>query len=516
MGAGRESAPAILSVEDFDLTTDLVDYLNPKVEPRLVIIHGPVGLGKSLLLRSLVPFLPGPKLFVAYLSVGPSSGGGRGANRELALLVVDPQVEGPVHTSGGVAGSLAAIAAPTDSLDGGDSPSLLFESLSRLPGPDLAVVFIDSWDRNSESYFRDQARSASGIRQLTAPVSAIGDMQRDLISTHAHIVLVVTSDLAAPLQSTADAVVELHVVHRDTGRIRVASVRKMRGRSSPEAKEHVYSLEGARFRTFARIPRGFQPPIGPPDPEPAPAEGSAWPGSVAFDRAFGRLRYGGFSGLTLAPDCPDTLHQIFAIPAAVHILRSGGRVVWLPMPAIGPARVLARISKFVPIDWIRERFRILSASGDDPSLGELRGVILPLRGGTGSGGQERTADRPGVGPIFPDAYRFLRDHPAGTSALYVVSLEGLRAAATAAGLAVEPTTFPVVLGSYARIPDFHGFGFARADDPLVGAVRSALDSEFHAEMVCGRPVVFGVRPETPTYIIDWPYPDGRYALIPVD
>ena len=493
----------------FDLLADLADYLGPEHPPRFVVVSGHVGMGKSVLLRSLIPLLKGPTAFLAYLPI-PTAPGGSAAEEDLALLLVDPRYDASTRASGGV--NDPAVVSPIADENG--VPTRLNDAVRRFPGPGRGTLIVDSWDRGSEAFFRAQVTDEHSVQTLSAPARALGTMRRGLLSTRAHIILAITPTEGAPLASTADGLVELHEEDREVGRVRVASNRKARGGTLPSAPDHLYTLEGGHFRSLSELPKGFRPPIGPPDKDPEVRPTSGWPGSESFAKAFGRLRFGGYTGLTISDDCPDTLPHVFAVPMATHALQSGGKVVWIPAPSIRPARIVAFLREFVPVDWIRERVRIISASGDEAGLGDLRSVVLPLRRDVSDGKDLRTADSPGVGPIFPDAYRFLRARPEPTPALYVMSLEGLRTAATVADRPFDPAMLPVVLGAYARIPDFHGFGYGPPMDPYAVSVRSTVDSVIHAEMVCGRPVLSGIRPKTATFLLDWTRPDGRYSLVP--
>ncbi len=501
--------PAAARSEEVDLLNYLGDFLKSADRPRFLLITGAVGMGKSSLLRALLPFVPGPKFFVGYLPI-PAAPGTVGGAHDVALLVADPQLEQTAGSSPEDPGTEQAGGPP--SAEASILPAPLRESLDRLGGH--GVVFVDSWDRGSDGFFRAQVRSPQGVRTLTAPANSIGAMQVSILSTPVHLVIAMTPEASAPLTSTADAVVELHETTRQGARLRIATTSKARGVHYPFNPDYLYTLEEGRFRALPNLPKGFRPPVGPPDPDPDERATTLWPGSESYAQAFGRMRSGGFTGLAMSNDCPDTLPHVLAVPLTIHALRSGGRVVWIPAPSVRPSRIIGQITNHVPADWIRERLRFVSASGDDPGLGELRSCILPLRRDV-SGDDMRTANAPGVPPIFPDAHRFLRDHPPSTPALYVLSIDGLRAAADAAEIPLDTATIPVVFGTYARIAGFHGFGFGRSEDPLVAQLRSTIDTLLQSEMVFGRPVIYGVRPSTRAYLIDWVAPDQRYTLVPV-
>lgn len=97
----------------------------------------------------------------------------------------------------------------------------------------------------------------------------------------------------------------------------------------------------------------------------------------------------------------------------------------------------------------------------------------------------------------------------------MVFIDGLSALATTAGFPINVETFPVVIGAYARLPGFHGFGFARTDEPLNKVLPGAVDTYLHVEARYGRTVLLGTRPRTNPYILDWPEGTDRYSLVPV-
>jgi hypothetical protein len=514
--AGGEGAK-VRSGPSTGVPTELIAYLRNflgAAEPRFLLILGRVGSGKSTLLRSLVPEIPGPKLFVAYQPVaGPGTPGPdpSATAPPVPMLLVDPQLE----TASGAASAPDDPGRPTAGAlrsEGGIAGPLA-EAVARLSGHATRAVIVDSWDRSSEAYFRSFAKSPAAVRTFATPTSDLVAMQSTILSTPIHLILVMTPESAGPLLTIADAVVELTDERQPQGVVRVSSVPKVRGvGASPPTT--LYTLDGASFRSLPALPVGFRPPLVPAEPDPDPKVDSGWPGSVAFAQAFGRLRYGGMTAITLSADCPDTIPFALTLPVVAHALQRGGRVVWIPAPEARPSRVVGLLREIVPDDWLRERLRILSASGSDSALGEMGRIILPLTREVGEGRDLRAASAPGVGPLFPGAYRFLRDHPSSTPAVYVVSLEGLRAAASAAGQTLDASTLPAVAGYYTRIPQYHLFSYGAANDPAAPLLMPMIDILLRLEMVHGRPVVFGVRPKTDPLLLDWGAGDGRYLLRP--
>jgi hypothetical protein len=501
----------------FDLGAYLAEFLGPK-EPRFLLVTGPPGSGKSSLLRLLAPRVSGPKLFVAFqLPSAPPGSQPGGSTSTYPMLMVDPQappLEGTTTPRGSDPSPLLAFSAR--GMDESTAPPpVLADAFDRLVRAGNGTVFVDSWDRGTEGYFRTLVGSAADVRSFMALPSEVGGLQASILSNPNRLVLALPPDSAVRLLSVADAVVELgDEVHSGT-RVRVLSIPKVRGKPPPMT-ELLYTLDGGRFQPFPGLPPGTRVPVGPPDDDPDPGADSGWPGSVAFAHAFGRLRFGGATAITLSPDCPDSVPRALTVPVAVHLLRIGGRVVWIPTPSTRPAELVKMLQPFVPDTRIREGLRLLVVNRDEQNLGDLSSVVLPLRRESGDANGAGPPPAPGVRPLFPEVQRFLTDRSGGSPAMLLVSLEGLRAALGGAGVPLDTSTLPAVLGTYTRLPRFHAFGYGNADDPAATQLRPVVDTLLQIEMVRGRPVLFGIRPRTSAHIFDWPTADGQYRLIPVD
>ncbi len=493
-----------------DLTGFLVQLLE-RSGPRLLLLHGPAGAGKSSLLHALASRLSTPWVYTLYLQPAV----------EASEADARPKIGGAttilwMNPRRGAEGAAPAPPMARGHLPNGveDLPPEFIEEVGRLQATPSATTLVDSWDRDSERFVRDLAPGPSAILTADIPASGFAGLQSTLLSLRVNAVLAVVPELAAPLQSLADSVVELREESKDGARLRVAHITKLRG-ASQGPRDQLYTLVDGYFRCFPDLPKGFLPPPATPDPDPAgDPVSSLWPGSADFARAFGRLRFGGFTGLSISAGVTEAFATAIAQPIAAHVIRSHGRVVWAPPPALRPSRVLALLKEGVPPDWLRERLRIVSPLGVEPGLGDLGEVVLPLRRELGTGGDLRTATAPGVGPVFPDAYHFLQRAPDGAPALYILSVEGLKASAAVVGLPLNPSTLPAVLASYTKLPRFHGFGYGQIDDPLSTALLPAVDSHLDLRMQYGRAVLTGQRPRTTTYVLDWPGSERRYQLVP--
>lgn len=504
--------------EEFDLVGYLAEYLRT-TEPKFILILGPVGSGKSTLLQALVPRIEGPKVFVAYHVENPPSPGTESAANppDIRMLVVNPLHErGAPSDSPRESEPSALLAFSPQGQDVQTSmPPALLEAQRLLSERGPGTIVVDTWDRASEAFFRAQAKGVGSVQTIAAPGSTLAAMRFSLVANPVHIVLAIPSEDGRALMSVADAVTELQEEGRNESRLRVANILKVRG-TPPMAREHLYTLERGRFHSLPRLSAEFRPPVGPPDPDPEPTTNSLWPGSSAFARAFGRLRYGGFTAMPLSPTTSDAMPRAIIVTLVLSVLLAEGRVAIIPAPSIRPVSMLDVVRRFLPEDWIRERLRIVSAGGDDPNLGDLASTILPAnpRRSRVKGGETEAGATPSQ-LLFPEMYRFLQDRPATTPALLVASVEGLRSAASTMGTPVNDAMVPVEIGLYGRIPRCHIMGYGSAQDSALAFVRGMADTLIDLETVHGRPVLFGVRPRTSPFLIDWPTPDGRYALIPV-
>lgn len=498
-----------------DMVGWVADYLG-RAGPRFVVLFGPVGAGKSSFLRALFPRLTGEAVFLLYQQ--PTGTGSDGRTRlqvggATTLLLADPSAAGAEAAPRSETPMLAGMAIGSSESSPYELPAAFARVVERMSRAGGGCLVLDSWDRDSERYVRGLVTDPAAISTFELPAKEFSVLQSAVLGMKSNVVLAVVPELAGSLQSLADVVVELREEDRAGARVRIITIPKSRG-SGVESRDHLYTLEEGRFRSIADLPPTFSPPLAEPDPDPEPTAGTIWPGSAAFEGAFGRLKHGGLTAITLSPEASDSIATAIVQPLVSHTLRAGGRVVWMPAPSVRPSKVVALVRDHVPAEWIRERLRIISASGEDPALGDLAHVILPLRREVGAGGDVRAATSTGIGPIFPDAHKFLRTAPESSPALYVLSLEGLKASAATSGVALNATTLPVVFASYARLPRFHGFGYGQGDDPLAAALLPMFSTLLHLQIVCGRPVLHGERPRTSAFVMDWAGDAGRYSLLP--
>jgi hypothetical protein len=371
-------------------------------------------------------------------------------------------------------------------------------------------MFVDVWDRHIETTF-DVHPGQGGVVEFVATTR----MLRNLLSMlQLHVIFCAPYPLEPELQSLADGVVELGWEDQDGCRIRVASIPNLKWTSLGESR-FGFTFSNGEFYCPPRTSSAFFPPIGPPAPDPEPAEGTLWPGSVDFAQAFGRLRDHSVTAFEMPAALSQEYMDVIALPVAAHALLSGGRVMWIPSPQISPSFVCDELVRFVPRDGVRDRFRILSATGSDPALGDLKGVVLPVRMEVGEGNDLHGATAAPTPPSLLDVYHFLQQGRPDRPSLFVVSLDGLNAVAAVSGLHLRPELIPVTLATYMQLPKFHSLGFGRTGDPFMQASLLSAKTHLKFQHRFGRTLIFGARPETPGYMLEWTDREGRYSLLPM-
>jgi KaiC/GvpD/RAD55 family RecA-like ATPase len=515
-GETREgSGPAPATA--FDLLDYIAGFLNRPKAAFLAILGEP-GSGKSTLLRAVLPRVDALKAFVAYTSAPSATtdpGGEHRSNQEVAVLLIHPDWSRlpPGSAQGESSASSPLALAPADHRPAQSLARPLADVFAHMEGASRGVIVVDSWDRTTEELFRSWGGPESVEERFTSSLVSWATIQSAVLSSSLRFVLCTVAEQAAQMRSVADMVVILHEETFGGMRLRVASIPKVRG-TPPPVPDHLYSLTGGSFRPFPALPRGFLPEVGPVDPDPDTNDESIWPGSTSYAAAFGRLRYGAVTGILLTADVPVRVPQTIAVPIAVATLRAGGRVGWIPAPSVRPSMILGLLRGLVPPDWMRDRLRILSAGREERGNAEFDRVILPLRREPGEAREHRPADAPGVGPTFPEMHRFLRYPPGPAPSVLILSLGGVRAAATAAGTSFDSASAPAVLGAYTRLPRFHLFGYGDSSDPAVPFVGPAVDTLLELGIAHGRAVMAGVRPKTAPFVLDWAESDGKYELAP--
>jgi hypothetical protein len=479
----------------------------------VLIIRGPPGSGKSTLATELIEPIDGQRVVVSTsdpdplpLTPGPSD-----RRRRPPIVRLSQSGNGRAERSArdGRAGPLLAVG-PMDEEDESERPPWVDELVSRLEASDRAFVVVDPW---TPTTLPAAGRSGGGEGPVPVADREIQALRSALRGTPVQLILVGDAELLDQSVSTADAIVETGFDTLPGGRIRMLQLRKMRG-IPIGTTEYPYSLADGRFRCAIPFPSNFRPPVAPPDPAPGDRAGYLWPGSNAWARVFGWLRLGAVSGVELGEEVPDDVVPALTLPLVAHALNAGGRVLWVPQSSTLPEKMVESLAGWVPEETVANGLRILSAGGDE-SHPMLRRTLLPLRVPAARAAPSEVGTLPRVAPSFTEGLRFLKETGAGHPAVFVLAFDGLRAVASVTGAQYDPATFPVLVARYAELPGFHGFGLARAGDPLSVAARGISDIRLRLDARHGRLFLTGLRPETVPQLLSWEPGDPRYRLTPM-
>ncbi|MGP8134991.1 MAG: ATP-binding protein, partial [Thermoplasmata archaeon] len=480
----RSDGPSAPASGPFDPLGHLAAFVSGPV-PRILLVKGPSGSGKSILVRSLVERLTDSLLLIAYRT-GPSDSGPP-ATADVSLLLVD---RGRVSGAGGngpdAPSTPGASVNPPRAASAEPLPEPIRAAIARLAETGSGVVVIDAWDRATEEAFRSLGNGTVDSAHVTSPIATL---RAHLGRFPLHAIVTVAGPVDPGFDSVADGVLELGTEPLDTAQVRVLTVATLRGASRLDT-HFLYSLGGGRFYTPTGHRPGYLGAAGPAEPEPDSQEGTSWPGSVAYARAFGRLRHHGLTAIEFTEHTAFPLADVLLLPMVASVVRSGGRVVWVPGGTATPARVAAMLGRFLPEEAIAQSVRVLSGSSTDAVAPALRPLVLvPKRAGPGAAARSSDPDR--VVPLFPEAYQFLRDRRSEGPAMFLLSIDGLSALSTVTGNVYDPATFPLIISSYARLGQFHGIGYGRQDSPLTKAILPAVDVHLRAHEIYGRSVLVG-------------------------
>jgi hypothetical protein len=477
----------------------------------VLLIRGPAGTGKSTLSVELLKRLQGHLILVSPAGEGIDDRLAEFVRRNPATQILHVTMTGNRQSktpSGGLAPGHVLAAGPFGEQRDGDRPPWVETILGQLSSTGHTYIVVDHWTSRATGAAggapSGEAPSRTDEREIQALRSA-------LEGTATHLIIVAESAPSAPVVSGVDGLIETGFEPTPNGRIRLLTLRKLRG--VPIATpEYPYSLAEGRFRCAMPLPPNFQPPIGPPDPSPFERDGFLWPGSTAFAKVFGWLRLGAITSIELGQAIPDYFAPAITTPLLAHTLLVGGRAVVVPMPTRLPEEVVSTLLQWVPSTTLKRNLRILSAGGSeaDPLL---KKILFALRPNESKRASTTAAAR--VTPAFDDVVRFLRETEPGKPALYLLCFDGLRAVAAVTGIEYDPATFPIIVARYAQLPGFHGVAVARVGDPLAVTIQDHAETFLHADSRHGRLFLSGVRPETVLHGLSWGEGAAHYRLIPM-
>jgi hypothetical protein len=349
------------------------------------------------------------------------------------------------------------------------------------------MVVIDSWDALVERYIGVSAR------EIGLPDR--GELERILLDLMVQapifLVIVVERPEQTQLDYLVNGVVETTSELRNGRPERWLRLHKLRG-TRIETPLYPFTLEAARFTCITPIGPTLAGRIVRPEMEPDEAPGYIWPGCSDFAAAFGRLPTGRLTLLERDVAVPIEALILLLRPIAGHVARSGGRVLQVLPPTIGPEAVLKTYSEVLSPEQIQEqiRFQLSAPMVDLPE--EVEALVLPAPNVEHSEGE----------PRISEAARFLRERsPKGAPNLSIVWISALRAFSAERGVESSPSSLPGLAMSYLSGAPAHTVFLGPEDDPMTASLRTMAATRVRLRSNAGRVFVWGEQPATPTFVL---------------
>jgi hypothetical protein len=262
-GPGRPSTPQVPagSLRDSELPSELADFL-ALPGSHVLLIRGPAGTGKSTLSTELFEHLDGFLVLVT-----PP---GESASRKMAELlarrpasqvlhVTTMERSDPSEASERLSRGHVLAAGPFGDESTAENPPWVEHVLRRLP-PDLhSYIVVDHWTGGGSG----GPRGADPRESPTGPEDReLQSLRVALEGTSTHLILIAEASNEDNPVSSVDGVVETGYDPTPAGRIRLLTLRKLRG-VSISTTQYPYTLAEGRFRCATPLPPNFRPPIGP-------------------------------------------------------------------------------------------------------------------------------------------------------------------------------------------------------------------------------------------------------------
>lgn len=388
-------------------------------------------------------------------------------------------------------------------------PVPLAERLDREPaGPRL--IAIDSWEAYVENVL------GSSAINLDAPTTR-WELERAMLdglqATGSSVLMVVERDTRTRFDYIVDGSLLLSADEIDGREERWLEISKLRGERI-RSRSYPFTLEGARFEAFFG---GAGPTRSPvlAEPDPTPTSPELWPGSTAFGTQFGRLPLNGPLLIETDSETPARVLWRLVLPMVESALSSGGRVVIRPPTSLRPAEVWSSFPHLLPSARLVRSLRIVDAPRLASSLDAPTEVFLAPEPGASARLEPSVATPPAPPEFSPGARKaleFLGGEPSGGRRLVVV----FPSVRDDLDLHRGPDEYLRLLGLARR----EGVTFASVvvltnEDPTLVTLRPRAPVHVSVGTRRGQVFLFGVRPWTPSFLVDLadnPDRTGPYAL----
>jgi hypothetical protein len=474
-----------------ELPTEIQSFLG-RPPSQTLLLRGPPGTGKTTLSLALLSNFRGGRFLISNRVSAAElqrefpwvGNGGR-----IELVDAAGRSEGVKEAARFVAqlGELVHAPEKEESLRGLWLPPPVQEAWGRASPTNPCMIVIDSWDALVERYLGPPAAGSGWPDRAELERLMLDQMSQGPV----FLVLVVERSERSQLDYLVNAVLETSADGRSGRPERWLHLRKLRG-TRIDNPIYPFTLEGARFQCFAPMARSLRERIVRPEAEPDPVPGAIWPGCSDFASAFGRLPVGRITLLERDLSVPTEAMVLLVRPAAGHVARSGGRVLHLLPPDIGPEELLRMYRELLPTEEIVQRVRIQPSAPIGGVPEELAKTIIP----------PPVSEERGTQPRTPEAARFLSGagRP-GSANLSIVWIPALRAFAAEGGVVYSPDTLPGQALAYLSGAPAHTIFIGPEDDPLVASLRPMAATRIRLASRAGRVLVWGERPTTPSYVL---------------
>jgi KaiC/GvpD/RAD55 family RecA-like ATPase len=474
-----------------DLPTELQSFLTRPL-PQTLLLQGPPGSGKTTLSISMLHGFPGQRFLVSSRVTQAE------LRREFPWAQWDTQIQlidvtdrvGTLKDASRVVAHLKEViqnAEKEPKVRGLWLPSPLQDAWSRTDPSRPSMVVIDSWDALVERYLGISARE-TGFPDR-------GEIERILLDQMAQapifLVLVAERSVLSQLDYLVNGVLETGSEVQNGRPERWLHLKKLRG-TRIDTPLYPFTLEGARFQCISPIGPTLAGRVVRPESEPDSLPGYIWPGCSDFAAAFGRLPIGRLTLIERELSVPVEALILLLRPMAGHVARTGGRVLQVLPPTIGPEAVLKTYREVLSPEQIQQqiRFQLSVRTSDLPE--EIEALVLP----------SPPIAPPGGGPRIPEAVRFLKEKgPTGAPNLSIVWISALRAFGTEQGVEYSPSTLPGLAVSYLSGVPAHTVFVGPEDDPMTASLRTMAATRVRLRSNAGRVFVWGEQPATPTFVL---------------